>query len=146
MNFYIPKPIKIEAVKLTKENADEVLAWINSIQPSHLQAYISCQWHSIVIPLDNVDMLCKIGDYVIKKDTNTSCFTVMTAFAFESTYEKLKLTEIQVGDRVMLKSGKNKGDTGTVVFINAYDYKATVKWDSRKSSGVAIYTLLKYKN
>jgi|SRR6188768_1085905 len=74
---FVKKPIITQAVLLTEDNIDEVLKWVNSIQPHNKQAEKGYKptgidetlWPcvGIFVPTKEGKMLCFIGDYMIKE-------------------------------------------------------------------------------
>lgn len=95
MKTFRKKPVEIEAVHLTRENAEEVKAWANSIQPADKQIYhefdAGMEWRGLAIPTKEGVMLCGIGDYLIKEPfpTDDRMFYPCKADMFELTYEEV---------------------------------------------------------
>jgi hypothetical protein len=104
MKTYIKKPVKIEAVQLTADNVSEVAAWANSIQPVDKKVTIKYgadivtdlvslrEVDGLVIPTKEGDMICSIGDYLIKEPfpTDDRMFYPCKADMFVLTYEEAK--------------------------------------------------------
>lgn len=77
MKTYIKRPVEIEAVQITLGNIYEVQDWANSIQPADKQIRTHFEddgtdpenWmvRGLIIPTKEGDMLCSIGDYLIKE-------------------------------------------------------------------------------
>ena len=92
MKKYVKRPVEIEAVQLTADNSEEVKAWANSIQPSDKQVYHEFDggmvWQGLVIPTKEGNMLCSVGDYLIKEPfpTDDRMFYPCKPDMFELTY------------------------------------------------------------
>lgn len=92
MNTYQKKPIRITAVQLTAENAYDVMTWANHIQPEDKKITLSIDagiiW-GLIIPTKEGDMLCSVGDYLIKEPfpTDDRMFYPCKADMFDLTYD-----------------------------------------------------------
>jgi hypothetical protein len=92
MNTYQKKPIQISAIKLTCENAYDVMTWANHIQPAEKKITLSIDGGvmlGLIIPTKEGIMLCGIGDYLIKEPfpTDDRMFYPCKSDMFELTYE-----------------------------------------------------------
>lgn len=91
------KPVEIEALRLTQNNYREVAAWANSVQPKDKQVKIVFEpfegkIKGLLIPTKEGEMLCNIGDYLIKEPfpTDDRMFYPCKPDMFELTYEPIK--------------------------------------------------------
>lgn len=92
MAIYQKKPVRIEALRLTKENIPELLAWANSIQPEDKQVYEALAYGESIglnIPTKEGAMLCSYGDYLIKEPypTDDRMFYPCKPDMFNLTYD-----------------------------------------------------------
>jgi len=91
---FVKKPIPVEAIQLTEENIFEVAKWANSIQPSDKQVTIETtdnfQSICLVIPTKEGNMICSIGDYLIKEPfpTDDRMFYPCKPDMFAKTYQE----------------------------------------------------------
>ena len=91
MNIYQKRPIQISAIQLTVENAYDVMSAANHMQPADKQIKLSIDagiiW-GLVIPTKEGDMLCGIGDFLIKEPfpTDDRMFYPCKADMFYLTY------------------------------------------------------------
>lgn len=95
MKTYISKPLRVEAVKLTNQNAFEVMAWANSLQTSLYAPIIvgyttSDEIQGLFIPTKEGNMLCSIGDYLVKEPFPAPgrMFYPVKADIFERRYDE----------------------------------------------------------
>ncbi len=75
---YIKRPVEVEAVQWTGENAEEILGFTNH--------YAKVSENTVEIPTLEGTMTAKIGDYIIKGVCDE--FYPCKPHIFESTYEK----------------------------------------------------------
>jgi len=95
MKTYQKKPIRITAIKVTRENAYDVMNWANKIQPADKQVKLAIGAgviDGLVIPTKEGDMLCSIGDYLIKEPfpTDDRMFYPCKAEMFDLTYDEVE--------------------------------------------------------
>lgn len=107
MNKYTKKPIEVEAVQVTEGNITQVQEWANRIMPEDKQILIS-KVHpytedgvpsaeedvyiaGLLIPTKEGEMLCGIGDYLIKEPfpTYDRMFYPCKADMFTLTYDEV---------------------------------------------------------
>jgi hypothetical protein len=100
MEQYRKKPVEITAVQLTTENIYDVLKWANSIQPEDKRVVIARSPFvgkhggyiiGLHIPTKEGEMLCAIGDYLIKEPfpTDDRMFYPCKPDMFELTYDRI---------------------------------------------------------
>ncbi len=68
---YIKLPIEIEAVKFTDENKDQVYSWASALQNNVYHGFDVLGKPILKIPKLGGDMICSIGDYLIKDPFST---------------------------------------------------------------------------
>jgi len=84
IKHYRKKPVAIEAVQLTRENALEVLAWINSEATDRLTQTVD---NGLSIATLEGVMKANYGDYIIKGVKGE--FYPVRKDIFEQTYEEV---------------------------------------------------------
>jgi len=84
IKYYRKKPVAIEAVQLTRENALEVLAWINSEATDRLTQTFD---NGLSIATLEGVMKANYGDYIIKGVKGE--FYPVRKDIFEQTYEEV---------------------------------------------------------
>lgn len=73
MKKYVKRPLEIEAVQVTFDNLYEAQDWANSIMPEDKKIKVAFSddedWsvQGLVIPTKEGNMLCSIGDFLIKE-------------------------------------------------------------------------------
>lgn len=82
MDIYTSKPVKVEAVKLTKDNCKEVQAWCGSTDFAHIPMGDS----AVGIRLRH-GALARWGEYIAKTYGEQERFKVYSAKEFESAFE-----------------------------------------------------------
>lgn len=103
---FVKKPIVTEAVKLTEENVYEVLEWASTIQPVNNPIMIAyCEpWENqgghysypkiegLSIPTKEGNMLCALGDFLIKEPfpTDDRMFYPCKPDMHAKTYDEIK--------------------------------------------------------
>lgn len=94
MKKYVKRPVEIEAVQVTAENIYEVLEQANGIMPPDKKIRLAFskdeEWTVIglIIPTKEGEMLCSIGDFLIKEPfpTDDRMFYPCKPDMFELTY------------------------------------------------------------
>lgn len=84
IKYYRKKPVAIEAVQLTRENALEVLAWINSKATDRLTQTFD---NGLSIATLEGVMKANYGDYIVKGVKGE--FYPVREDIFEQTYEEI---------------------------------------------------------
>lgn len=64
---YRKKPVVIEAIQFTDENKDAAFRWASSIQMNISPSFDEENNPVLIIPTLEGDMICSIGDYLIKE-------------------------------------------------------------------------------
>lgn len=85
---YTKKPIEIEAVMFTDKNKDQVYNWASSIQQNVFPDWDENKQPILKIPTLEGDMICSLGDYLIKEPFPTDWRKLYPCKAsiFEQTY------------------------------------------------------------
>jgi len=94
MKKYVKRPVEIEAAQVTMANIYEVQSWANNIMPEDKKIRLAFSddedWSvlGLIIPTKEGDMLCSIGDYLIKEPfpTDDRMFYPCKPDMFELTY------------------------------------------------------------
>ena len=89
MKKYVKKPVKIEAVQLTRENVFDVLSWANDILPKEKRLFFHSEGISILTKEGK--MICGWGDFLIKEPfpTDDRMFYPCKADMFQLTYDEI---------------------------------------------------------
>lgn len=88
---YRKKPIEVEAWQFTNENKDRVYRTVQEIQ-MNIEPSIDVNGNPIlIVPTLEGEMICAIGDYLIKEPFPTDWRKVYPCKPdiFEATYEKI---------------------------------------------------------
>lgn len=88
---YRKKPIEIEAVQFTNDNKDLVYMWASEIQQNIYPTFNENNQPILKIPTLEGDMICSIGDYLIKEPFPIDWRKIYPCKPdiFEKTYEKV---------------------------------------------------------
>lgn len=87
---YIKNPIEIEAVQFTDGNKDQVRVWARDIQNNVYHSFENSK-PCLVIPTLQGEMICSLGDYIIKESFPTDCRKLYPCKKeiFEKTYNEV---------------------------------------------------------
>ncbi len=96
-NKYRKIPVEVEAIQFTEESKDRVYTWASSIQNDIYHGWDD--WNSqpiLKIPTLEGEMICSIGDYLIKEPfpTNNRKLYPCKPSIFEQSYEKINEEKI----------------------------------------------------
>jgi hypothetical protein len=96
MKKFTKKPIQVEAVQFTHGNKDQVYTWASSIQQNVFHDWDENKQPILNIPTLEGEMICAIGDYLIREPFPTDWRKLYPCKAeiFEKTYESLPLTNL----------------------------------------------------
>ena len=87
--LYRKKPIEVEAMQFTDEMKNRVFSWASQIQGNIFPDFKD---HAPIIKIPTLEgeMICEIGDYIIKEPFPTDWRRLYPCKAdiFEQTYEK----------------------------------------------------------
>lgn len=85
------KPVEIEAVQFTDENKNQVYHWASEIQMNISHSWDKANKPCLIIPTLEGEMICSLGDYLIKEPFPTDCRKIYPCKEgiFKKTYEKL---------------------------------------------------------
>lgn len=117
------KQVIVEAVKFTEETRDMVFAWAQEIQMNVTPSTNKNGDLIIIIPTNEGDMICSIGDYIVREPFPTDwrkLYPVKQGI-FEKRYTSEKLDNLNFGEAIeALKQGKmisRSGWNGSGMFI-----------------------------
>lgn len=87
---YVKRPIEIEAIKFTDENKNQVFSWASGIQ-ANIQPSTEDGKPCLIIPTLEGDMICSLGDYLIKEPFPIDWRRIYPCKAeiFEKTYQEI---------------------------------------------------------
>lgn len=88
---YRKKPVEVEAMQFTDESKERVYRWASSLQ-MNVEPVLRDNKPALLIPTLEGEMICSIGDYVIKEPYPTDWRKVYPCKPdiFEKTYEEVK--------------------------------------------------------
>lgn len=139
---YRKKPVVIEAVQFTDENKDAVFRWASSIQMNIAPSFDGENNPILIIPTLDGEMICSIGDYLIKEPFPTDWRKIYPCKPdiFDKTYEvagnepKIRITSDGVtakihihGEQVRCRAIDFHGDAENGIHIS-WDYE-TIRED-----------------
>ena len=86
------KPVEIEAYQFTNETKDRVLNWAKELQMNVQHSWDSENKPCILIPTLEGEMMCSLGDWLIKEPFPTDWRKVYPCKPdiFEQTYERVE--------------------------------------------------------
>lgn len=84
---YRKKPVVIEAMQFTEESKDRVYRWASSLQ-MNVEPVFRDEEPALLIPTLEGEMICSIGDYVIR-GVQGGLYPCKPGI-FEQTYEEVK--------------------------------------------------------
>lgn len=89
MTKYRKKPIEVEAMLFTEDNKDIVFNWVKEFQFNIYPSFDTNGKPMLIVPTLDGDMVCSIGDYMIKEPfpTDWRKFYPCKPDIFEKTYE-----------------------------------------------------------
>jgi len=91
---YIKKPVVIEAMQFTMDDKDRVRSWCSEIQSNIQPSFDENKKPTLLIPTLEGEMICSIGDYLIKEPFPTDWRKIYPCKPdiFEQTYDACDLT------------------------------------------------------
>ncbi len=92
MNKFRKKPVEIEAMQFTDKTKDRVLSWAKELQMNVQHSWDSENKPCILVPTLEGEMMCSLGDWLIKEPFPTDWRKVYPCKPdiFEKTYEKVE--------------------------------------------------------
>lgn len=86
------KPIEIEAIQFTNETKDKVYNWAKELQMNVQHSLDSENKPCILVPTLEGEMMCSLGDWLIKEPFPTDWRKVYPCkpYIFEQTYERVE--------------------------------------------------------
>lgn len=122
--FFIKKPIKVEAIQFTNENKDMVYSWCRDIQMNITPSFDKDNNPILLVPTLEGEMICAIGDWLIKEPFPIDWRKIYPCKPdiFEKTYQK-QPSVIRRVEEFRYENGKANAKASAYMKKTMYDAK-----------------------